>query len=86
MKLTIEEMQGLVNLMKKFHSIDSELTTLENRVTAIESEKKVIHANIAFLETQSKDIREEEEKFMDEIINKYGNVRINMETFEIEPS
>lgn len=86
MKLTIEELQKLTDLMKRFHSIDTELASLETRVNEIDSEKKVIHAKIKLLEDQANSARSDESDFMDELFNKYGEFRINMETFEIEPS
>lgn len=86
MKLTNEELQELNSIVKNFHSVDYNLSLLEKRIKEIEDEKEEISKKIKKLEEKAHSVRATEKEFTDKLVNKYGPFKLNLETFEIEPS
>jgi len=86
MELTIEEKESLLSLVKRFSGFSNDLDTCANRLEEIETERESLLKTVTQLQTDVEYIREEETRFTDMLTTKYGEFRLNMETFEIEPS
>lgn len=86
MKLTIEEKESLLSLVKRFSGFSTDLDVCANRLEEIETERESLLKTVTQLQTDVESIREEETRFTDMLTTKYGEFRLNMETFEIEPS
>ena len=86
MKLTIEEKESLLSLVKRFSGFSNDLDTCANRLEEIENERKLLLDEVTRLQSEVEAIRDEEHQFTNMLTTKYGEFRLNMETFEIDPS
>jgi hypothetical protein len=86
MKLTIEEKESLLSLVKRFSGFSNDLDTCANRLEEIEAERESLMHTVIKLQTEVESIREEENQFTAMLTTKYGEFRLDMETFEIQPS
>lgn len=86
MKLTIEEKESLLSLVKRFSGFSNDLDTCANRLEEIEAERESLMKKVIQLQSDVESIREEETRFTDMLTTKYGEFRLDMETFEIQPS
>lgn len=86
MKLTIEEQGALLDLIKKFAEMDSDLQRAEDELNSLDERRKQIVIEMNSLKDRAEGFRVMEETFTQELINKYGPFTLNMETFEIIPA
>jgi predicted nuclease with TOPRIM domain len=86
MKLTIEEQGALLELIRKFSEMDSDLQKAEDELNSIDERRKQIVVEMNALKDRAEGFRQMEELFTQELINKYGPFTLNMETFEIIPA
>lgn len=86
MKLTAEEQKSLLDLVKKFSTIDKDLQKMENLLNGLDETRIKILTEMKDLKERANSLRQEEDALTQELINKYGAFHLNMETFEIEPA
>ena len=86
MELTIEEKESLLSLVKRFSGFSNDLDTCANRLEEIEAERESLMKKVIQLQSDVESIREEETRFTDMLTTKYGEFRLDTETFEIQPS
>ena len=82
-KLTNEELESLVDLIKRFQKLGNELDLCGARLNEIEKERESLNKRVEDLNEKAKLIRKEETDLTDSLINKYGPFKLDMETFEI---
>ena len=85
-KLTNEEFAMVLILVKAYAKANEELETYSNRLEDIEKEKDNLHRKLRELGSSVEDLRIQEKQITENLINKYGPFKLNMETFELEPA
>lgn len=84
MKLQNSEVKHLKSYIEKYQEIHEKIRDLEVKLNQISDERDLIYSSMKDLQNSAIKIREEEKKFVDLLIKKYGNFDLDMKTFEIK--
>lgn len=85
MKLTNEELETLVSIMKDFSRLSDELEIESTKMDELENQRISISDKLKTINDDIQAIREKEKVFTDEITEKYGPFKFDVQTLEIEP-
>jgi hypothetical protein len=86
LKLTDEELKSLYELVLQYGQLNESLSQYETQLEVIETQKANLLEEVKLLSERAKELRQEEEKMTQSLIEKYGEFKLNMETMEIELS
>ena len=84
LKLTNEELSNLLDIIKDFSNLNEKLDIETGRLEKIEQEHKQIINRVKNIEDSIESVRKRETEFIDSLREKYGEGKLNLETFEIE--
>ena len=85
MKLTNEELETLVSIMKDFSRLSDELEIESTKMDELENQRISISDKLKTINDDIQAIREKEKVFTDAITEKYGAFKFDLQTLEIEP-
>lgn len=74
-KLTQEEIDNISNLQQKFSEALTSLGTVEFQITTFQEQREGIHQDL-------KDMKKQEQELYNELLTKYGEGYISLETGE----
>jgi predicted phage-related endonuclease len=74
-KLDQEEIENITNLQQKFNEALTALGTAEYQITALQEQRQTIHNEL-------KDMKKQEQELYNELLAKYGEGYISLETGE----
>ena len=74
-KLTQEEIDNISNLQQKFSEALTSLGTVEFQITTFQEQRESIHQDL-------KDMKKQEQELYNELLTKYGEGYISLETGE----
>lgn len=83
-QLTENEKERLISLMSRFSELNDRMDACESALEKLESERKKLNTEAKSLSEEIETIRKEESKFTLDLIDKYGEFKINIKTLEIE--
>lgn len=86
MKLTKEEIENIISIMKEYKNLNAKLDLHSQRLDEIENERSSIKDEILDIDKRIEKLRSTELEFTSMLINKYGKFNLNIETFDIEKS
>ena len=84
MKLTIEEMQVMVSIIKDFSNLSDILEVESTKMDELEKQRADISTKLNQINEEILEVRSREKEFTDTLVEKYGPFRFNPETLEIE--
>lgn len=82
--LTNEELTELVNIIRKFSRLSDTLEAESNKLSFLEEQKSEITKNLRQIKQDIEECRDTEKVFLDSLKDKYGSVKLNLETFQLE--
>jgi hypothetical protein len=85
-KLEPKEIQVIESYVKIYNEIYDKIIRLESALNQVSKKKEALSKEIQKLNEDLTDIRRKESEFTESMIKKYGEFKIDLETFEIEPS
>jgi len=85
-KLTPSEIDTLKSFMTKYENFSYELERFQKGLEDLDIQKQDLMEGIKSLSKQLDKVREDETEYTKELIEKYGEFNLNLETFEIEKS
>ena len=85
MKLTNEELETLVSIMKDFSKLSDDLEIESTKMDELEVQRNLISDNLKSINEGIQEIRDKEKIFTDAITEKYGAFKFDLQTLEIEP-
>jgi hypothetical protein len=83
-KLSKEEITTIKAFIGNYNELFKKITIMEKELDALSLRKDAILGNIKSLSDEVLIIRKKEKEYNDYLFNKYGEFKLNMETFEIE--
>jgi hypothetical protein len=86
LKLTDEELKSLYELVLQYGQLNESLSQCEIQLEVIETQRATLMEEVKLLNERANELRQEEEKMTQSLIEKYGEFKLNMETMEIELS
>jgi hypothetical protein len=85
-KLTPSEIDTLKSFMTKYENFSYELERFQKGLEDLDIQKQDLMEGIKSLSKQLDKVREDETEYTKELIEKYGEFNLNLETFEIVKS
>ena len=85
-KLTPSEIETLKSFMTKYENFSHDLEKFQKGLEDLDIQKQDLMEGIKSLSKQLDKVREDETEYTKELIEKYGEFNLNLETFEIEKS
>jgi predicted nucleic acid-binding Zn-ribbon protein len=85
-KLTPTEIDTLKSFISKYENFSQELEKFQKGLEDLDIQKQDLMEGIKSLSKQLDKVREDEAENTKELISKYGEFNLNLETFEIEKS
>jgi predicted nucleic acid-binding Zn-ribbon protein len=85
-KLTPTEIDTLKSFIGKYENFSQELEKFQKGLEDLDIQKQDLMEGIKSLSKQLDKVREDEAENTKELISKYGEFNLNLETFEIEKS
>jgi predicted nucleic acid-binding Zn-ribbon protein len=85
-KLSPTEIQTLQSFISKYANFSSDLDKFQKGLEELDIQKQDLMEGIKNLSKQLDKVREDENEYTKELIEKYGQFNLNLETFEIEPA
>jgi predicted nucleic acid-binding Zn-ribbon protein len=85
-KLTPTEIENLKSFMNKYENFSFEIERFQKGLEDLEIQKQDLMEGIKSLSKQLDKVREDESLYTSELIEKYGQFNLDLETFEIERS
>ena len=84
MKLTIEEMQVMVSIIKDFSNLSDILEIESTKMDELEKQRADISNKLNQINDEILSVRAKEKEFTDQLVEKYGPFKFNPATLEIE--
>lgn len=85
-KLSPSEIETLMSFMSKYETFSIELEKFQKGLEDLDIQKQDLMEGIKNLSKQLDKVREDEAENTKTLIEKYGEFKLNLETFEIEKS
>ena len=85
MKLTDQELEILLSIMKDFSRLSDELEIESTKMDELETQRISISDKLKTINDDIQEVRQKEKVFTDEITDKYGAFKFDLQTLEIEP-
>lgn len=85
-KLSPSEIETLMSFMSKYETFSIELEKFQKGLEDLDIQKQDLMEGIKNLSKQLDKVREDEAENTKILIEKYGEFKLNLETFEIEKS
>lgn len=85
-KLSPSEIETLKSFMSKYETFSIELEKFQKGLEDLDIQKQDLMEGIKNLSKQLDKVREDEAENTQNLIEKYGEFKLNLETFEIEKS
>lgn len=83
-KLSNEEIATVKAFIGNYNDLFKRITLLEKELEALSLRKDAVLLSMKSLDNEILAIRKKEKEYNDYLFNKYGEFKLNMETFEIE--
>jgi len=83
-KLTDQELAMVLILVRAYAKANEDLEAYSTRLDQIEKEKEELHRKLRELGSSVDELRLQEKQITENLVNKYGAFKLNMETFELE--
>lgn len=84
MKLTNEELETLLSIMKDFSTLSDDLEIESGKMDELEKQRNLISEKLKSINEGIQDIRNKEKIFTDAITEKYGAFKFDLQNLEIE--
>ena len=84
-KLSPSEIEKLKSFIARYSEMYNKVEQLSTRVESIDKEKNDMLGEINLVTSAIEEIRLAEVEFQKDLIAKYGDFHLNVETFEIKP-
>ena len=84
MKLTTEELQVMISIIKDFSNLSDTLEVESTKMDELEKQREEISDRLKIINDEILEVRSREKEFTDSLVEKYGAFRFNPETLEIE--
>jgi predicted nucleic acid-binding Zn-ribbon protein len=85
-KLTPTEIESFKSFISKYENFSIELEKFQKGLEDLDIQKQDLMEGIKSLSKQLDKVREEEAEYTSELIEKYGEFELDLETFEIKKS
>lgn len=85
-KLTPTEIETLKSFMSKYERFAEDLEKFQTGLEDLDRQKQDLMEGIKSLSKQLDKVREDEANYTKDLIEKYGEFNLDLETFEIERS
>jgi hypothetical protein len=85
MKLTDQELETLLSIMRDFSRLSDELEIESTKMDELETQRISISDKLMVINEGIQEIREKEKVFTDTITDKYGPFKFDVQSLEIEP-
>ena len=85
-KLTKEEVSTIKAFMGSYNDLFKRITLMEKELESLSQKRDSVHNRLSDLNKEISAIRKKEKEYNEYLVNKYGEFKLNLETFDIEPS
>ena len=83
-KLTQEESSAIKAFISNYNDLFKDISTMEQELDFISKRRDSLMTKLNKVNSEITAIRKKEKEYNDYLVSKYGQFRLDMETFEIE--